>query len=87
MRLSHARPVGSVGFDDPNLVSVAGLVPLVRLANSARTADPRSLIGAGSGRSRGVRVARVPLGIQDSSRRRRRRLRVTSRTPRTDLIP
>jgi hypothetical protein len=35
MQLSHARPVGQVRFDDPNLVSCAGLVPVVRLAESA----------------------------------------------------
>lgn len=34
MQLSHARPVAAVRFDDPNLVSSAGLVPLVGLAES-----------------------------------------------------
>ena len=33
MRLSHARAAISVRFDDPNLVSCAGLVPVMALAN------------------------------------------------------
>jgi hypothetical protein len=33
MRLSHARAAISVRFDDPNLVSCAGLVPVVALAD------------------------------------------------------
>jgi hypothetical protein len=39
MQLSHARPVGSVTFDEPNLVSAAGLVPLVALAQSVGLRD------------------------------------------------
>jgi hypothetical protein len=35
MQLCHSRPVSSAVFDDPNLVSAAGLVPLVRLAHRA----------------------------------------------------
>src|SRR3954470_15255109 len=33
MRLSHARRAISVRFDDPNLVSCAGLVPVMSLAD------------------------------------------------------
>jgi len=33
MRLSHARRAISVRFDDPNLVSCAGLVPVMALAD------------------------------------------------------
>ena len=33
MRLSHARSAISVRFDDPNLVSCAGLVPVMALAD------------------------------------------------------
>ena len=33
MRLSHARTAISVRFDDPNLVSCAGLVPVMALAD------------------------------------------------------
>lgn len=32
MRLSHTRRVTSARFDDPNLVSCAGLVPMAALA-------------------------------------------------------
>ena len=32
MQLSHIRPVAAAKFDDPNLVSCAGLVPTVALA-------------------------------------------------------
>ena len=32
MRCKHARAVVSAVFDDPNLVSAAGLVPVMRLA-------------------------------------------------------
>ena len=32
MQLSHTRPVASAVVDDPNLVSCAGLVPMVTLA-------------------------------------------------------
>src|SRR4051812_20786316 len=35
MRLSHTRPVGAASFDEPNLVSAAGLVPVMRLAAEA----------------------------------------------------
>jgi hypothetical protein len=35
MRLSHTRPVGAAKFDEPNLVSAAGLVPVMRLARTA----------------------------------------------------
>jgi hypothetical protein len=35
VRLSHTRPVASALFDEPNLVSVAGLVPVVKLAQDA----------------------------------------------------
>jgi hypothetical protein len=35
MRLSHTAPVAAARFDDPNLVSAAGLVPVMRLAAEA----------------------------------------------------
>jgi hypothetical protein len=35
MRLSHTRPVVAARFDEPNLVSAAGLVPVMRLARTA----------------------------------------------------
>ena len=44
MRLSHARRAISVRFDDPNLVSCAGLVPVMALA--ARCGLPALLVDA-----------------------------------------
>ena len=35
MQLSHTRPVGAARFDDPNLVSCAGLVPVMALAEQS----------------------------------------------------
>lgn len=35
MQLSHTRRVVSAVFDEPNLVSSAGLIPAVRLATDA----------------------------------------------------
>ncbi len=34
MELSHMRPVTAARFDDPNLVSSAGLVPMMALAQA-----------------------------------------------------
>ncbi|HEX5567576.1 MAG TPA: IS1380 family transposase, partial [Streptomyces sp.] len=39
MRLSHASSALSATFDDPNLVSVGGLAPVVALAQSCRLGD------------------------------------------------
>lgn len=35
MQLSHTPAAVSASFDDPNLVSTAGLVPIMRLADDA----------------------------------------------------
>lgn len=66
MQLSHARPVASVRFDDPNLVSVAGLVPLVRLAGSAglRTlADAHLSLPTDKGANAGLKVSSLVAGM------------------------
>jgi hypothetical protein len=34
MELSHTRPVAAARFDDPNLMSSAGLVPMMALAQA-----------------------------------------------------
>jgi hypothetical protein len=51
MRLSHGSPALSATFDDPNLVSVAGLAPVLGLAQSCRlgelVADKVTLKAAG----------------------------------------
>jgi hypothetical protein len=35
MQSSHTRPVAAARFDDPNLVSYAGLVPIMALAEQS----------------------------------------------------
>jgi hypothetical protein len=42
MQLSHTLKASSVVFDEPNLVSAAGLVPLLGLAEAAGLAALRS---------------------------------------------
>jgi len=39
MQLSHTRAGGGASFDDPNLVSAVGLVPVMRLAATAGLAE------------------------------------------------
>ena len=39
MRLCHTQPVTAAPFDEPNLVSAAGLVPAMRLAADAGLGD------------------------------------------------
>ena len=66
MQLSHARPIGSVTFDDPNLVSAAGLVPLVRLAESAglgELADARLSVPGDKGANAGRKVMSLVAGM------------------------
>jgi hypothetical protein len=35
LRLSHTRPVAAATFDDPNLMSTAGLIPVMALSRPA----------------------------------------------------
>ena len=59
MRLSHARRAISVRFDDPNLVSCAGLVPVMALADRcglARLLSERLTIAAKGGANAAVKV-------------------------------
>lgn len=66
MQLSHARPIGSVTFDDPNLVSTAGLVPLVQLAESAglgELADARLSVPGDKGANAGRKVMSLVAGM------------------------
>ncbi|MGB3233281.1 MAG: IS1380 family transposase, partial [Mycobacterium sp.] len=39
MQLSHTQPVASAVFDDPNLVSCAGLIPMAALARKCGLAE------------------------------------------------
>jgi len=66
MRLSHIRPVGSASFDDPNLVSMAGLVPIVALAERAglrRLADVQLSVPTDKGANAGAKVGAMVAGM------------------------
>src|SRR5665811_1857741 len=66
MQLSHTRPVRSAVFDDPNLVSSAGLVPmlvLARLAGLARLADQHLSVPTDKGANAGLKVASLVAGM------------------------
>ncbi len=66
VRLSHTLGRTSVGFDDPNLVSAAGLVPTMGLAESAglRTlAEERLTVPTDKGANAGLKVASLVGGM------------------------
>ena len=66
MQLSHTRPVVSASFDDPNLVSVAGLVPVMKIAQDAgllRLADERLSVPTDKGANPGLKVASLVAGM------------------------
>jgi len=60
MQLSHAVPVRTAVFDDPNLVSHAGLVPAIGLAGRAGLvdlADRHLTVPGGAGHTAGLKVS------------------------------
>ena len=66
MQLSHTRPILSASFDDPNLVSAPGLVPVMRLAEKAglrRLADERLSVPTDKGANAGLKVASLIGGM------------------------
>jgi hypothetical protein len=66
MRLSHGRRVVDAAFDDPNLASYAGLVPIMRLAETADLAglvDQRVDLGVSTGAHPGSKVATIVAGM------------------------
>ena len=66
MQLSHTRPVSSAVFDDPNLVSSAGLVPMVALARSAGLAvlaEEHLSVPTDKGANSGLKVASLVAGM------------------------
>jgi hypothetical protein len=66
VQLSHTRRVASAVFDDPNLVSCAGLVPVLALARSAglhHLADEHLSVPTDRGSNAGLTVASVVLGM------------------------
>src|SRR3954471_18282330 len=66
MQLSHIRPVVSASFDEPNLVSAAGLVPLMALADRAglrSLADERLSVPTDKGAHAGLKVGSLVAGM------------------------
>lgn len=66
MRLSHTPARTSVAFDDPNLVSAAGLVPVLALAESAGLrglADEHLTVPTDKGANAGLKVASLVGGM------------------------
>ena len=66
MQLTHTPPVVSASFDDPNLVSVAGLVPVMKIAQDAgllRLADERLSVPTDKGANPGLKVASLVAGM------------------------
>src|SRR5215212_4049380 len=65
-QLSHTRPVVSAVFDDPNLVSQAGLVPLMALARKAglrELADQRLSVPTDKGAHAGLKLSSLVAGM------------------------
>lgn len=66
MQLSHTSSATSATFDDPNLVSTAGLVPTVRLAANAdlhTLADKHLSVPTDKGANAGLKVASLVAGM------------------------
>jgi hypothetical protein len=66
MQLSHTRPVASARFDDPNLVSCAGLVPMAALAQQcglAVLADEHLSVPTDKGSNAGAKVSCLVVGM------------------------
>lgn len=66
MRLSHVVPVRSAVFDEPNLVSHAGLVPAMSLASRSgliELADQHLTVSGGPGHAAGLKVSALVGGM------------------------
>src|SRR3954453_24262342 len=66
MQLSHTRPVVSATFDEPNLVSAAGLIPLMALAGKAglrELADQRMSVPTDKGAHPGLKLCSLVAGM------------------------
>lgn len=66
MQLSHTRPVASAVFDDPNLVSCAGLVPIAALAQQcglSALVDEHLSVPTDKGSNAGAKVASLVAGM------------------------
>ena len=74
MQLSHIRPVSAAVFDDPNLVSCAGLVPMAALAQQcglARLADEHLSVPTDKGAHAGAKVSSLVAGMVAGGRQHR----------------
>jgi hypothetical protein len=66
VQLSHGVPIRSAVFDDPNLVSFAGLVPVVTLAGRAgleELGDRHLTVPGGAGVAAGAKVGCLVAGM------------------------
>lgn len=66
MQLSHTRPVASARFDDPNLMSCAGLVPMAALAQQCGLAvltDEHLSVPTDKGANAGAKVSCLVAGM------------------------
>lgn len=66
MQLSHIRRIAAAKFDDPNLVSCAGLVPTVALAQQcelAALADERLTVPTDKGANAGRKITSLVAGM------------------------
>src|SRR3954452_6898778 len=66
MQLSHTRLVRCASFDEPNLVSSAGLVPLVALAEQAglrRLVEERLSVPTDKGANAGAKTVALVAGM------------------------
>jgi hypothetical protein len=66
VQLSHGRPVGGAVFDEPNLVSAAGLVPVVALTRDAglrALADEHLSVPTDKGANAGLKVTSLVAGM------------------------
>ena len=66
MQVSHAARTAVASFDDPNLVSIAGLVPIVQLAEKAglrNLADRWLTVPTDKGANPGLKVTSLVAGM------------------------
>jgi hypothetical protein len=66
MQLSHTQAASSAVFDEPNLVSAAGLVPVLALAETAglrRLAEEQLSVPTDKGPNAGLKVAALVAGM------------------------
>ncbi|MBT2514562.1 IS1380 family transposase, partial [Arthrobacter sp. ISL-30] len=66
MQVSHKRSAVSVSFDEPNLVSAAGLLPVMTLARDAglqELADDWLSVPTDKGANAGLKVASLVAGM------------------------